>query len=196
MNFRAQPTRQPFGRPRLVLLIPLLISVPWLFGAKPTKVEVRELKRDKVTEKSKKQSFDTKGGKDVPTDSQSRTLAKVRERLEVTDDDEWALISERILRVEEVRRSVGSSSGRGGPSLGDKDKRGPRPSSAGPSEQESLRAALGDNLPDAEIKLRLARARDVHLQNEAKLAKAQSELRSVLTIRQEALAVVAGLLPP
>jgi hypothetical protein len=32
--------------------------------------------------------------------------------------------------------------------------------------------------------------------NEARLAKAQAELRAVLTVRQEAVAVLAGLLPP
>lgn len=39
-------------------------------------------------------------------------------------------------------------------------------------------------------------APDVHRQNEAKVEKAEEELRAVLTARQEAVAVVAGLLPP
>ena len=38
--------------------------------------------------------------------------------------------------------------------------------------------AVRDKLPDAEIKARLARAHDVHRQNEAKLAKAQEELHT------------------
>lgn len=196
MNLRAHPVRRSFGRPRLALLISLVIALPCLFGAKPAKPEVREVKREKISEKSKKQSLDLKEEKSSPADPQSRTLARIRERLEVTDDDEWALIAERILRVEEARRSLATAHNSGGPSLGEKGKRGPRPGAPGHSEQESLRRALGDNLPDAELKLRLSRARDVHQQNEAKLAKAQSELRAVLTIRQEALAVVAGLLPP
>jgi hypothetical protein len=55
---------------------------------------------------------------------------------------------------------------------------------------------LTSKLPDAEIKARLARVHEVYVQDGARLAKAQEELRAVLTIRQEAVAVMAGLLPP
>ena len=53
-----------------------------------------------------------------------------------------------------------------------------------------------DKLTDAEIRLRLARAHEVHEQHQAKLAQAQASLRAVLTVRQEAVAVTYGLLPP
>ena len=43
---------------------------------------------------------------------------------------------------------------------------------------------------------RLARVHEIYLRKEADLRKAQGELRAVLTIRQEAIAVMAGLLPP
>jgi Spy/CpxP family protein refolding chaperone len=62
-------------------------------------------------------------------------------------------------------------------------------------ELDALRSAATDNLPDAEIKARLARVRDVRKQNDEKLAKAQEDLRAVLTVRQEAVAVASGLLP-
>jgi chaperonin cofactor prefoldin len=52
-----------------------------------------------------------------------------------------------------------------------------------------------DKLPDAEIKSRLTRLRDSRKTNEEKLQKVQEELRAVLTVRQEAVAVMAGLLP-
>ena len=52
-----------------------------------------------------------------------------------------------------------------------------------------------DKLPEAEIKSRLDRVREARKQNEAKLSKAQEDLRAVLSIRQEAVAVVFGLLP-
>jgi tRNA A37 methylthiotransferase MiaB len=58
-----------------------------------------------------------------------------------------------------------------------------------------LRAAITDKLPDAEVKSRLERLREVRKQNEAKVAKAQEELRAVLSVRQEAVAVMFGLLP-
>ena len=53
---------------------------------------------------------------------------------------------------------------------------------------------MSDNLTDAEIKARLDRLREVRKQNETKLTKAQEELRAVLSVRQEAVAVAAGLL--
>lgn len=55
---------------------------------------------------------------------------------------------------------------------------------------------MKDKLPDAEIKSRLDRAHEVQQQKEAQLARAQADLRAVLTVRQEAVAVLAGLLPP
>ena len=58
-----------------------------------------------------------------------------------------------------------------------------------------LSSAVRDKLPDAEIKTRLERLREVRKDNEAKLAKAQEELRAVLSVRQEAVAVLFGLLP-
>src|SRR5665213_2962904 len=39
-------------------------------------------------------------------DLQARRMNKLRERFEVTDDAEWQLISERITKVMEVRRSI------------------------------------------------------------------------------------------
>ena len=58
-----------------------------------------------------------------------------------------------------------------------------------------MRQAITDNLPDAEIKSRLARLREVRKDNEEKLTKAQEDLRAVLSVRQEAVAVMFGLLP-
>jgi hypothetical protein len=53
-----------------------------------------------------------------------------------------------------------------------------------------------DGLPDAELRLRLARAHELQREREARLARARAELRAVLTVRQEAVAVLAGLLEP
>lgn len=128
---------------------------------------------------------------------------RMREMFGVTDDAEWALISERLTKLSEIRRSAGGGLGRGGPPGGGGGPGGPgggggpRPT-RGPSgnpEQDNLRAAITDKLPDAEIKSRLDRLREVRKQNEAKLTKAQEELRAVLSVRQEAIAVMFGLLP-
>ncbi|MCX6940243.1 MAG: hypothetical protein NTX09_05810 [Verrucomicrobia bacterium] len=125
---------------------------------------------------------------------------RLREQFGVTDDAEWTLISERLTKLSEIRRSAGGSMGRGGPGgpgggSGGPSSRGGRGGPSGNPEQDSLRAAITEKLPDAEVKSRLDRLREVRKQNEAKVAKAQEELRAVLSVRQEAVAVMFGLLP-
>ena len=132
---------------------------------------------------------------------------RLREQFGVTDDAEWTLISERLTKLSEIRRSAGGGMGRGGPGgpgggpggpgggPGGPSSRGGRGGPSGNPEQDSLRAAIMDKLPDAELKSRLERLREVRKQNEAKVSKAQEELRAVLSVRQEAVAVMFGLLP-
>lgn len=150
-----------------------------------------------------------------PQDMQARMLTAIRDRLEITDDEEWKLISERIAKVQEIRRTSGAGGGpvagmmfggRGGPGGpggapgapgpqgGPPGRGGVRPGGANP-EVTALTTALREKLPDAEIKARLDRVRELRKASEAQLVKAQEELRAVLTIRQEAMAVVFGLLP-
>ena len=143
-----------------------------------------------------------------PQEMQARMLAGLRERMDVKDDEEWKLIAERITKVAELRRSapggpgmmmMGRGPGGGGPGgpgreEGGGGRGGFRPG-GGSAEMTALASALRDKLPDAEIKSRLDRVRDQRKDNEAKLARAQDELRAVLTVRQEAMAVMAGLLP-
>lgn len=138
-----------------------------------------------------------------PQEMQARMLNMLRERLEITDDEEWKVISERVAKVSEMRRSAGGMGGpggmmgfRGGPPSGGGD-RGPGPGRGGSGNPElsALQFAIRDKLPEAEIKSRLERVRESRRDQEAKLAKAQEELRAVLSVRQEAIAVMFGLLP-
>lgn len=149
-------------------------------------------------------------GNMTPQDMQARLLTALRERLEVTDDEEWKVISDRVAKVSELRRASGGGApmfgafgGRGGPPGGGQggaggDARGGRGPGRGPGgspELAALSTAVRDKLPDAEIKSRLDRLRQTRKDSEAKLTKAQEELRAVLSVRQEAVAVVFGLLP-
>jgi hypothetical protein len=141
-----------------------------------------------------------------PQDMQARLLSGMRERFGVTNDDEWGVIADRLTKVMELRRSsMGSMAGamffgrggpggdsRGGTDRGSSSSRTSRSGSG--NDVAALQAAIQDKLPDAEIKARLDRVREQRKDNEAKLAKAQEELRAVLTVRQEAVAVLAGLL--
>jgi hypothetical protein len=129
------------------------------------------------------------GGNFDPSQIQARMMENLRTQFGVTNDDEWKVIEERITAVTEVQRSamaaaMGMRGGRGG-----RGGRGNNP------ELDALRTAVTDNAPDAEVKARLERLREVRKTNQAKLEKAQEDLRAVLTIRQEAVAVMAGLLP-
>jgi hypothetical protein len=142
-----------------------------------------------------------------PQDMQARMLAALRERLEVTDDEEWKVISDRVAKVVELRRTTGGAGGpmmfggfggRGGPPGGDGRGRGGFAGRGGPggnAELAALSTAVRDKLPDAEIKSRLERLRQSRKDSEARLTQAQEDLRAVLSVRQEAIAVVFGLLP-
>jgi hypothetical protein len=144
-----------------------------------------------------------RGGNFDPAEMQQRMMTAMREQFGVTDDAEWKLITDRITAVTELRRAQGGGfgglGGLGGFRGGQGGQGGPgggrRGNAAANPEQDALRQAITDNLPDAEIKSRLARLRDARKANEEKLTKAQEELRAVLSVRQEAVAVMAGLLP-
>jgi hypothetical protein len=112
----------------------------------------------------------------------------LREQLAVKDDAEWSLIAGRITTVMELRRALIIGGFGGG------NNRSNRSGAVINPEQEALSQALEDNLPDAEITARLARLREIRKQNEASLDKAREDLRAVLSVRQEAVAVMAGLL--
>ena len=89
----------------------------------------------------------------------------------------------------------GGGGDRGGGDRGGDRGGGPGRGSSSNPEMNALQFAIRDKLPEAEIKNRLERVREMRRDNEAKLAKAQDELRAVLSVRQEAIAVMFGLLP-
>jgi hypothetical protein len=59
---------------------------------------------------------------------------------------------------------------------------------------EDLSKAIEDKAPADEIKEKLAKLRESTAEKEAKLAAAQEDLKKLLTARQEAIAVVNGIL--
>jgi hypothetical protein len=139
-------------------------------------------REEKAMVREPKRSGGEKPGRDA-AEATARSLTRLREALRVTDDAEWAVISARIAAVQAA-----------GNGAGPKDKA--KPAGAERTAQDALRAAVRDGLPDAEIRLRLARAHELHREREAQLERARAELRAVLTVRQEAVAVLAGLLEP
>jgi hypothetical protein len=152
-----------------------------------------------------------------PEQFRQRAMERYREQLEVKNDDEWKVISTQIDKVMEARREVGF--GFGGPGGFGRGGRGGGGGGAGgagggggtstdngggerrsrfggePSpEADALQKALEAKAPAEELKAKLAKYREVRKAKEAKLAQAQSDLRALLTVRQEAAAVMGGLL--
>jgi hypothetical protein len=137
------------------------------------------------------------GGNFDPAQMRQRMAERMREQFGVKDDTEWKLISERIEKVSDARRDMG---GRGGMGMMWGGRGGGPGGQGGPgggqvnAEQEALQKAIESNAPADEIKTKLAKYRASQKDKEAKLAKAQEDLRQVLTVKQEATAVLLGLL--
>jgi hypothetical protein len=132
-----------------------------------------------------------------------RRLARIREQLEVTSDDDWKVIGDLAGKVIDAQ-SDATPRGFGG---------GPRPRTNPPAdaqagtnppprrrggppnpEAEALQKLIDDKAASDEIKTGLAKLRDSRKEKQAKLEKAREDLQKVLSVRQEAEAVLAGLL--
>lgn len=120
-------------------------------------------------------------------------------------DDEWKVLEPRIRKVQEL--SMGSRMGmmmmfsrRGGERPGAPGNNANRPQlPAGVSDlmskTQDLRTLLDnkDAAPD-QIKAKLAALRDARDKSKKELADAQTQLREVITVRQEAVLVMLGML--
>jgi len=134
----------------------------------------------------------------IPGAIQERVNGSLREQMGVTNDDEWSLIQERINAVSKARAAVmadgGGMMGMGGMRGGFGGGRGGGMSSRLSPEAQALQQAIDDGAPAAQIKDLLAKLQAVRRAKQAALVQAQDDLRAVLTIRQEAVAQLIGLL--
>lgn len=134
-----------------------------------------------------------------PAQMQQRIMERYREQLEIKGDDEWKAIEPLVTKINEARRDVGFGGmprgmmGRGG--QGGNNPGGGRGFGGDPMpELEALQKAIESNASAADIKSALAKYRDARKAKEAALAQAQDNLRKVLTTKQEAQAVMIGLM--
>lgn len=147
-----------------------------------------------------------------PAQMRQRMMDNFRENLGVKSDDEWAVIEPRIQKVMDTQRETRSGMGmrgmfgfggrRGGPpggadaqnaDQGQNQRRrnfGPQPSPAA----QALEQAITSNASSETIKAKLDAYRAERKQNEAKLEEARTDLKKVLSLKQEAQMVMAGLL--
>ena len=126
-----------------------------------------------------------------------REMERIKKKLGATDD-EWAIIQPRLKKVMEMARSVSGAGGMmpmmfGAVDPGSQD--GETPKDPAQLAAEELQKTLDKDAPTtAEIKAKLTALRGAREKNKQKLAAAQEELRDVLTLKQEAILVMMGLL--
>jgi hypothetical protein len=143
-----------------------------------------------------------------PAQFRQRMMDNYKERLEVNSDAEWKIIEERIDKVMTAQRETrvggrgfggpGGRRGGGGPDgpppdSGTRTNRGGMFNAENP-DADALQKAVEAKASSEELKTKLAKLRASLKEKEANLAKAQDELRKVLSVRQEATAVLMGLL--
>ena len=151
------------------------------------------------------------GGFGDPAEFQARMMENIRDQMKVKDDTEWKLIEGRVQKVMDARRDVGFGgggmgrmfrrSGQGGPGGpggpgGDNADAGRRRGGFGgePSaDQAALDKAIDSNASKDELKSAMATVRTAKKEKETKLATAQEELKKVLSVEQEAVALSMGL---
>jgi hypothetical protein len=152
------------------------------------------------------------GGNFDPAQMRQQMLDRMREQFDVKDDSEWKLIGDRISALMDAQRATrggfGGPGGRGGGRTQGGDNggggnapqgKGNRQGGGGPGgapspEQEALQKAIEANASADEIKGKLEALRASRKAAEAKIEKLQADLKEVLSTKQEAVAVMFGLL--
>ena len=124
-----------------------------------------------------------------PAQMQQRNMDRYKGALEITSDEEWKAISQLVDKVVSAQRET-RQGGRGQMGGG---RGGQAPELTGAIGE--LKKALDAKAPNAEIKVKLVAVVDEHQVKETALLQAQEALRKVLSVRQEGLAVLNGLLP-
>lgn len=147
-----------------------------------------------------------------PEQFRQRMMERMKEQFEVTNDDEWKLISARIEKVMELRREAGGFGGfafgrppgrpgggdqaqPGGQQGGERNRTRGRGFGGQPNpDAEALQKAIEAKASKEELKEKMDKLRASRKAKEAELEQAQGELRQILNVRQEAIALNMGLL--
>lgn len=173
-----------------------------------------------VAPKAKAQNFQPPSQDEI----RQMMMDKIRDRLSITNDDEWRAIEPKITKAMDAARDVlamrdmstimpdframmrrrnGENGDDNNGGNGDRaERRRNRRRGGGfgmfggePSPSvAALEQALENNAPKSEIKTKMEAVEAELKDKEAKLAAARDDLRSVLTTRQEATLVVSGIL--
>jgi hypothetical protein len=143
------------------------------------------------------------GGNFDPAQIQQRMMERVRENLGFTNDTDWSAVQPLVQKAMDARREVVTGSGLGrmlmnrnrGADHNNSDQANRRGGVGQQSpEAEALQAAIDAGAPAGQIKDLLAKYQASQKAKQAKLEQAQTDLRKVLTVKQEAQATLMGLL--
>jgi hypothetical protein len=134
-----------------------------------------------------------------PTQFLQMAVDNMRDTLVVTNNDEWSIISPKLLKVMQLQmqeRMVGMgamarSFGAGG---GGGMRRLTALAGATDPLEDELQQAIDNKVPTAQLKAAMAKLRASRKAKQDEKIKAQGELRDLLTIRQEAILLSQGLL--
>ncbi|HEY2082668.1 MAG TPA: hypothetical protein VGI88_07760 [Verrucomicrobiae bacterium] len=127
-----------------------------------------------------------------PAQRQQMMLQRYKEDLGFTNDTEWSAVEPLVTKVMDARRdqmmSMFAGFRRGGQDNGG--------NGGGPTDpdRDALKQAVDTGAPAAQIKTLLEKFRASQKAKQAKLEQAQADLKNVLSQKQEAAAVLAGLL--
>lgn len=132
-----------------------------------------------------------------PAQFQQRMMDNVRDTLGFTNDTDWSAVQPLVQKVMDDRRDMG---GMGGmmrmfrPRNNDQGNGRRNPFGQPSPEADALQKALDADAPAGQIKDLLEKYQTSQKAKQAKLEAAQSDLRAVLTVKQEAQATLLGLL--
>jgi len=144
-----------------------------------------------------------------PAQRMQMQLDNVRQQLDFTNDTEWGAIQPLVQKVLEARQAAQQGGGRGGFGGGRRGgNNGPNGNNNanangggrggnGPQispEFQALQQAVDNDAPAAQLKDLLAKYNAAQKAKQAALAAAQTNLRAVLTVKQESQATLMGLL--
>ncbi len=135
-----------------------------------------------------------------PAQRQQMMMDRLKEQMEITDESEWKAIQPLMQKVMDAQRQVMGDRLRGlmGPrrnadnNNNDQNRRGPfgQPS----PEAEALQRAIDGKASNAEMKAALTKFVEARKAHQEDLEKAQASLRKVLTVKQEAVLTLSGVL--
>lgn len=137
-------------------------------------------------------------GRMDPQQRQQMMLDRYKDDLGFTNDTEWGAVEPLVQKVMDAQREAMMSRfagfrGRRGGNNND-NAGGNRPQRPTSPEREALQQAIDSNAPAGQVAAALEKFRTSEKSKQAKLEQAQSDLAKVLTPKQEAQAVLAGLL--